>query len=158
MPTRKLGHRQPDETDEHYAARLERRAALRRQVHDEIRYAAAGRGLSLREVARRMGDPTGRAVSVRESQPVSMERLADIGTAMGVTFRLIGVPDEHMAEPPSGQKPRSDRMFTPDQVREIRRRVKAGETIVEVAKDLGVGRSSIGQIARGDHYADVPFE
>jgi hypothetical protein len=158
MPTRKLGHRQPDETDEHYAARLERRAALRRQIHDEIRYAAAGRGLSLAEVARRMGDPKGRAVSSSEKTPMSMERLADISLAMGVTFRLIALPDEHMAEPPSGQKPRLDRMFTPDQVREIRRRVKAGETLAGVAKDLGVGRSSIGYIARGDHYADVPFE
>jgi hypothetical protein len=149
--------RQPGETDEHYAFRVSRRAELVRQVSEEVRFAAAGRRLPLAEVARRMGDPNGRVLA-RADGPLSLAKLADIGTAMGVTFRLVAIPDDDMV--PNGGEPyqarrRIDRAFTPEQVRDIRRRVKAGDKQVLLAKEFGVSPSVISDVMRGITYTDV---
>ena len=60
------------------------------QIQEEIRSAAAGRNLSLKEVARRMGDPTG--AGGLELGGRSRWPLADVGTAMGVTFLTVAIP------------------------------------------------------------------
>jgi hypothetical protein len=155
MPNPKLADRQPGETDEHYAARLKRRAELVHQVSEEIRFAAAGRGLSLAEVSRRMGDPNGRAIS-QNRESYSLAKLADMGLAMGVAFRLVAIPDDDAHVTVNGQRPRSDRRLRPEDVQEIRRRVRGGETHRSVAKDFGVGPSMISDIARCEAYKDVP--
>jgi hypothetical protein len=155
MPNSTLAGRQPGETDEHYAARLKRRAELVHQVSEEIRFAAAGRGLSLAEVSRRMGDPNGRAIS-QNRESYSLAKLADMSLAMGVTFRLVAIPDNDAYVTVNGQRPRSDRRLKPEDVQEIRRRVRSGETHRAVAKDVGIGPSSVSDIVRGKAYKDVP--
>jgi DNA-binding XRE family transcriptional regulator len=154
MPTRKLSGRREDETDEQYSARLQRRAEFVHQIAEEIRYAAAGQGMSLAEVSRRLGDPTGRTVGSNRVS-LSLARLADISLAMGVTFRLVAVPDTNAVVTRNGSRPRSDRRFTPDEVREIRRQAKAGKSQRQLAQELGVAKSSIAGIVRGKNYADV---
>jgi hypothetical protein len=155
MPNPKLADRQPGETDEHYVARLKRRAELAHQISEEVRFAAAGRGLSLAEVSRRMGDPKGRALA-SNTQTYSVTRLADLSLAMGVTFRLVAIPDSDAHVTVNGQRPRSDRRLRPETVQEIRRRVRSGETHRSVAKDVGISPSSVGDIVRGKAYKDVP--
>jgi transcriptional regulator with XRE-family HTH domain len=154
MPGKSKFARQLGETDEHWALRVERREQLFRQVREEIRFAAAGRGLTLSEVARRMGDPKGAALSSNAGGGVSLTKLADIGTAMGVTFRVVAIPDDNGVtyEAP---RPHGDRKFTPDEVREIRRRVRAGTSGRQLARELGVASSSISDIVAGRAYKDV---
>jgi hypothetical protein len=47
------------------------------------------------------------------------------------------------------------RALTDDQVREIRARRAAGESLNSIATDYGVSRAAIGSLIRGDTYADV---
>jgi hypothetical protein len=154
MPTRGLSGRREGETEEQYSARMQRRAEFVHQIVEEIRYAAGGQGMSLAEVSRRLGDPTGRAVAGNRTS-LSLARLADIGLAMGVTFRLVAIPDRNAVVTRNGSRPRGDRRFTPDEVREIRRQAKAGKSHRQLAQEHGVAKSSIAAIVRGQNYADV---
>jgi transcriptional regulator with XRE-family HTH domain len=155
MPTPTLRERQSGETDEHYAARLKRRAELAHQISEEIRFAAAGRGMTLAEVSRRMGDSKGRALA-SNTQTYSVARLADLSLAMGVTFRLVAIPDVDNHVDATGARPRSNRKLKPEDVQEIRRRVRNGETHRSVARDFGIGWSMISDIMLGKSYKDVP--
>jgi transcriptional regulator with XRE-family HTH domain len=152
MPTRGFQARQPGETDHDYSVRLRRRAEFFRQVNEEVRFAAAGRGLSMSEISRRMGDPKGRTVAGQRGG-YSMAKLADIATAMGVTFRLVAIPDSDM-NANGAYRPRNDRLFKPDEVRAIRLRLQT-ESQRQVARELGVSQGTIGDIARGYIYRDV---
>jgi hypothetical protein len=149
-----------DETVAASSARLRRRAELLHQIREEVRFAAAGQGLSLAEVSRRMGDSRGTAITAARSY--SITKLADIGTAMNVTFRLVAIPDSETRNgaglTASGARPRSDRRFKPPQVLEIRRRAKAGESHRAIARDLGVVPSVVSDIVRRRVYRDVADE
>jgi hypothetical protein len=148
------------ESDEQYSARLKSRADFVRQVQEEIRFAAAGQGLGLAEVSRRMGDPSGHRVSSHDGG-ISMAKLADIAFAMGVTFRLVAIPDRDLPRAPkapsqaNGARPRRDRRLTPEQVREIRARVAAGETHRLVGEAYGLGKSMVSHIASRKAYKDI---
>jgi transposase-like protein len=74
---------------------------------------------------------------------------------MGVTFRLVALPDREVHVTRNGSRPRGDRRFTPDEVREIRRQAKAGKSHRQLAQEHGVAKSSIAAIVRGQNYADV---
>ncbi len=47
------------------------------------------------------------------------------------------------------------RLLTDDQVREVRKRIKAGETQRRIGEDMGVHRSVIARIASNRSYASV---
>jgi hypothetical protein len=149
-----------DETVEQKATRLRRRAALQHQVREEIRFAAAGRSMTLAEVSRRMGDPTGRALSAGDKGGgMSLAKIADVGTAMGVTFRLTAIPDTEIKNAQTLRaRPDASRMFTPEQVREIRRRSRSGESRASLGREFGVSPSLIFDIATGRAYRDVADE
>jgi hypothetical protein len=154
MAGSKLADRQPGESEDQYSARLKRRAELVHQISEEVRFAAAGQGLTLAEAARRMGDPKGVALSGSGSW--SLTKLADASAAIGVTFRLVAIPDSDTRPKVVGPKPPATRKLSPDQVREIRRRVRAGERQVDVARELGYKNpSAISDIVRGRSYKDV---
>jgi hypothetical protein len=145
------------ETLEQRASRLRRREELIHQVREEVRFAAAGRGLTLAEVARRMGDPSGRSLSAgTQAGGMSLTRLADVGTAMGVTFRLTAIPDSDLGTAKTLRaRPAASRRFSVEQIREIRRRSEAGESRASLGREFKVNPSVITDIALGKAYKDV---
>lgn len=56
------------------------------------------------------------------------------------------------------RKPRYDRRFTPDQVREIRTLAKSGKGYAEIAPLFGVSIAAICYIAKRKSYKDVSDE
>jgi hypothetical protein len=108
-------------------------------------------------VSRRMGDPSGHRVSSHDGG-ISMAKLADIAFAMGVTFRLVAIPDRDLPKAPSqanGARPRRDRRLTPEQVRDIRARVAAGETHRLISEEYGLAQSMVSHIATRKAYKDI---